>query len=322
MEFYLIAGWHNVCSSPKPINSLIGGSGTERAESIQQTADGGYIVAGYSTSSANGDVSGTNNGSDDFWIVKLDSNGGIVWDTLIGGIGFERAFSIQQTADGGYIVAGSSGSSASGDVSGTSNGGQDSWIVKLDSNGGIIWDILIGGSVTERAESIQQTTDGGYIVAGFSTSSANGDVSGMNNGGFDSWIVKLDSNGGIDWDTLIGGSSTEVARSIQQTADGGYIVAGYSSSSASGDVSGTNNGGIDYWIVKLDSNGGIVWDTLIGGNGTEISESIQQTADGGYIVAGYSTSSANGDVSGTNNGNDDYWIVRLDSNGGNCLGLH
>ena len=134
-------------------------------------------------------------------------------------------------------------------------------------------------------------------------------------GNNDYWIVKLDSNGGIVWETLIGGSSGDFARSIQQTADGGYVVAGYTISSASGDVSDTTNGDEDYWIVKLDSNGGIVWNTLIGGISTDIALSIQQTADGGYIVAGYSDSSASGDVSGTSNGSYDYWIVTLNSNG-------
>ena len=143
------------------------------------------------------------------------------------------------------------------------------------------------------------------MVAGYSLSSASGDVSGTSNGSNDYWIVKLNSNGGIVWDALIGGSGMDLARSIQQSTDGGYVVAGYSNSSASGDVSGTSNGITDYWIFKLDSNGGIVWNTLIGGSAIEIAWSMQQTADGGYVVAGYSYSSASGDVSGTSNGAND-----------------
>ena len=124
--------------------------------------------------------------------------------------------------------------------------------------------------ISDDARSIKQTSDGGYIVAGQSLSSASGDVSGTSKGANDYWIVKLDSNGGIIWDTLIGGSGDDIAYSIQLTADGGYVVAGSSTSSTSGDVSGTSNGANDYWIVKLDSNGGIIWDTLIGGSGDEI----------------------------------------------------
>jgi hypothetical protein len=175
---------------------------------------------------------------------------------------------------------------------------------------------LIGGSSKEVAYSMAETSDGGYVVAGYSNSSASGDVSGMNSGQPDYWIVKLNSGGGIEWDTLLGGSSEEEAYSIAQTSDGGYIVAGYSASSASGDVSGVNNGEWDYWIVKLNSGGGIEWDTLLGGSYSEAPSGIAQTSDSGYIVAGYSFSSASGDVTGTNNGVVDYWIVKLNSGGG------
>ena len=297
------------------MNKLLGGSILDHASSIQQTADGGYIVAGYSGSSASGDVTGTNHGGYDYWIIKLDSLGNISWDKLLGGNNFDQAESIQQTADGGYIVAGCSGSSASGDVTGTNHGSNDYWIIKLDSLGNISWDKLLGGSYDDQAYSIQQTADGGYIVAGYSDSSASGDVTGTNHGGFDYWIIKLDSLGNTSWDKLLGGSGLDLASSIQQTADGGYIVAGYSSSFTSGDVTGTNHGGFDYWIIKLDSLGNISWDKLLGGSGNDLAYSIQQTADGGYIVAGYSESSASGDVTDTNHGLKDYWIIKLDSLG-------
>ena len=113
----------------------------------------------------------------------------------------------------------------------------------------------------------------------------------------------------------MGGSGDDGALYIQQTSDGGYIISGYSTSSANGDVSGTNHGSYDYWIVKLDALGNIVWNKLLGGSGTETARNIQQTSDGGYIISGYSTSSANGDVSGTNHGSNDYWIVKLDALG-------
>jgi hypothetical protein len=297
-------------------NKLLGGSGPEIASNIQQTSDGGYIISGHSYSSANGDVSGTNHGRYDYWIVKLDALGNIVWNKLLGGSGNETASNIQQTTDGGYIISGLSTSSANGDVSGTNHGGSDYWIVKLDALGNIVWNKLLGGSGTETASNIQQTTDGGYIISGYSySSSANGDVSGTNHGDYDSWIVKLDALGNIIWNKLLGGSGPEIASNIQQTTDGGYIISGYSYSSANGDVSGTNHGGADYWIVKLDALGNIVWNKLLGGSYDDYARHIQQTSDGDYIISGYSTSSANGDVSGTNHGSNDYWIVTLDALG-------
>jgi hypothetical protein len=312
--------WTPLCATSyltREVNRLIGGSDFEEPYKISQTSDGGYIVAGFSESSHTGDVSGTNNGFSDYWIVKLNSGGGIEWDTLLGGSSSDIANSITQTSDGGYIVAGYSSSDVNdgGDVSGMNNGFSDYWIVKLNSGGDIEWDTLLGGSFDDIAYSIVQTSDGGYAVAGYSSSSATGDVSGTNNGAFDYWIVKLNSGGGIEWDTLLGGSSDDVALSIAQTSDGGYIVAGHSSSSATGDLSGTNNGSNDYWIVKLNSGGGIEWDTLLGGSSSDVALSIAQTSDGRYIVAGYSESSATGDGSGTTNGGFDFWIITLNQFG-------
>jgi hypothetical protein len=299
-------------------NKLLGGSSSDFANYIQQTTDGGYIISGYSASSANGDVSGTNHGGDDYWIVKLDALGNIVWNKLLGGSSGDYARYIQQTSDGGYIISGYSYSSANGDVSGTNHGNlgtSDYWIVKLDALGNIVWNKLLGGSGNDLASNIQQTSDGGYIISGYSSSSANGDVSGTNLGYSDYWIVKLDALGNIVWNKLLGGSSFENPSNIQQTSDGGYIISGYSSSSANGDVSGTNHGGDDYWIVKLDALGNIVWNKLLGGSGNDLASNIQQTTDGGYIISGTSASSANGDVSGTNHGGTDYWIVKLDALG-------
>ena len=227
----------------------LGGSGWDQANSIQQTDDGGYIVAGFSTSN-DGDVSGSN-GFLDSWIVKLDVSGNITWQKSLGGSNDEVAYSIQQTSDGGYIVAGAS-NSTNGDVSGN-NGAEDSWIVKLDGSGNISWQRTLGGSGNDWAETIEQTTDGGYIVGGMSNSN-DGDVSG-NNGDYDIWIVKLDVSGNITWQESLGGSNVDIAYSIQQTSDGGCIVAGASNSN-NGDVSG-NNGMDDYWIVKLGPFGGI-----------------------------------------------------------------
>ena len=227
----------------------------------------------------------------------------ISWQKSLGGSGYDRATSIQQTSDGGYIVAGNS-SSIDEDVTGN-HGNSDYWIVKLNSVGSIVWQKSLGGSGNDSATSIQQTSDGFYIVAG-SSSSINGDVTG-NHGGVDYWIVKLDSLGSILWQKSLGGSGNDYAQSIQQTSDGGYIVAGYSTS-INGDVTG-NHGNSDYWIVKLNHVGSIVWQKSLGGSGFDYAWSIQQTSDGGHIVAGYSTS-INGDVTG-NHGDYDSWIVKL-----------
>jgi len=294
----------------------LGGTINEEAHSIQQTADGGYIVAG-DTDSNDGDVSG-NHGSIDVWVVKLNSSGSITWQKCLGGSGWDYAFSIQQTSDGGYIMAGYTASN-DGDVSGN-HGNDDFWVVKLNAEGSITWQKCLGGSNEEWPLSIQQTSDGGYIVAGY-TNSNDGDVSGNHNPiTSDYWVVKLNSSGSITWQKCLGGSQDEGAYSIQQTSDGGYIVAGISSSNDD-DVSG-NHGYSDYWVVKLNADGLITWQKSLGGSWYDVATSIQQTPDDGYIVAGH-TFSNNGDVSG-NHGDYDQWVVKLNSSGSitwqKCLG--
>ena len=301
----------------------LGGSSSDYAYSIQQTTDGGYIVAGVSWSN-DGDVSG-NHGGADYWVVKLNSSGDIEWQKSLGGSLSDYAYSIQQTSDGGYIVAGYSRSNDS-DVSGHHPGGYwtwpdsgdsvwieyfDYWVVKLNSSGDIEWQKSLGGSGNDEAYSIQQTTDGGFIVAGGSQSN-DGDVSGHHGGDYyDYWVVKLNLSGDIEWQKCLGGSDRDEAYSIQQTSDGGYIVAGYSYPDfESSDYP-------DYWVVKLDSVGVIVWQRALGGSYIDWANSIQQTSDGGFIVAGESQSN-DGDVSGhhgTPGEHSDYWIVKLNSAG-------
>lgn len=268
---------------------------------VQQTNDGGYVVAGTS-SNANGG----------YWILKLDGSGGQTWDVSLGGSGIDIPHSIQQTTDGGYIVAGYS-TSTNGMVTGN-HGGSDYWVAKLNTSGNPVWAKCLGGSGDEEAESIQQTTDGGYIVLGF-TDSNDGDVTG-NHGGRDMWAVKLDSAGSITWQKCYGGSDEDDVWSngmaIQQTTDGGYIMAS-NTFSTDGDVT-DNDGILDGWVVKTDSLGNIEWDKTLGGSSGEDFRTIQQTFDGAYIVGGY-TQSSDGDVSSYSGGISDYWIVRLNSLG-------
>jgi len=197
-----------------------GGSDYDGARSIQQVADGGYIVAG--------DTRSFGAGWSDAYILKLKSDGSLDWEKTYGGSGYDEAYSIQQVADGGYIVAGETDSFG--------NSG-DAYILKLQSDGSLDWYETYGGSDDDDAWSIQQTTDGGYIVVGNTNSSGTGD---------DAYILKLKSDGSLDWYKTYGGSNYDHAYSIQQVADGGYIVAGDTYSF------GTS---VDVYILKLDKDG-------------------------------------------------------------------
>lgn len=282
-----------------------GGTANEWANCVRQTSDGGYVVAGWSYS-FDGDVTGWH-GTNDFWIIKLDALGALQWQKALGGSVGEEASSIQQTADGGFIVTGIA-RSYDGDVTGQ-HGGGDFWLVKLDSAGTIQWQKCFGGSTLDFGYSVHQTTDGGYILSGY-TLSNNGDVTG-NHGNYDTWVVKVNSSGNLQWQKCLGGTGDESSRMIQQTLDGGYAVLSSSTSNDS-DVTG-NHGGYDYWFAKLDTSGTIQWQKSFGGTLDDFANSFQQTTDGGYILAGNSLSN-NGDVTGHHGGHD-YWIVKIDDAG-------
>ncbi len=279
----------------------LGGSMFDLVGSVKQTNDGGFIIAG-SSSSTDGDVTG-NHGGYDYWVVKLNNTGTIQWQKSLGGTQNDIASYVQQTSDGGFFIIGNS-YSTDDDVTGN-HGYSDCWIVKLDNAGTIQWQKCVGGSNYDFALSGQQTTDGGYIFAGYSNST-DGDLTG-NYGSYDFLVVKLDNVGTIQWQKSLGGTKSENANSIQQTTDGGYIVAGLTQSNDT-DVSG-NQGFNNYWVSKLDNTGNIVWQRCLGGSNEDEAKFIQQTNDGGYIVAGGSNSS-NGDVTG-NHGGEDYWVVKL-----------
>lgn len=285
----------------------IGGSSYESANSIVQTLDGGYIVAGF-TSSRDGDVSDYQ-GAINYWIVKLSSTGVIKWEKCFGRGGEERAYSIGQTIDGGYIIAGEAGPHSG-----------LYWIVKIDSIGSVEWEKPLAGGSVEKARSIVQTLDGGYIVAGESRITTVNE--GEHHGDFDFRIVKLNAVGNIEWEKFHGGSGRDKGYSIVQTLDSGYIAAGWTTST-DGDVTGHHGGYSDYWIVKLNAVGNIEWEKCLGGTENDEAYSIVQTLDGEYIVAGCSKSN-DGDVTGNRHGNYDYWIVKLDSSGiikwQKCLG--
>lgn len=302
-----------ICFSQAPTiqwQKTYSGSDDDQARAIQQTKDGGYIVAGFSKST-NGQVTGHHGGSVyDYWLVKTDVSGNIQWQKSYGGTNFDIANSVQQTTDGGYIIAGGS-SSQNGDI--TFTGGyrrNDYWIVKTDATGNIIWQKTLGGSGSDVAQSVSQTIDGGYIIAG-SSYSTNGDVTG-NHGNQDYWIVKLNANGGLVWQKALGGTGSDVATSAQQTADGGYIVCGFTSSN-NGNVTG-NHGATDYWVVKLNSTGNLLWQKTYGGSSSDDAYSIKQSADGGYFVAGQS-SSTDGNVTGNHGSAGDYWVIKLNAAG-------
>lgn len=288
--------------------TTLGGSDSEAAYALTPTADGGYVVAGY-TYSTDGDIT-AKHGDLDCWVVKLDRDGRKLWQTALGGGGEELAKSVTATTDGGYVVACYT-TSTDGDIAGYHGGNTDIWIVKLDAQGRKLWRRALGGSGDEYANGITASADGGVVVAG-STSSTDGDVTVYHGGYSDFWVIKLDKSGRLVWQTTLGGSDNEEANAVTATADGGYVVAGYTDSS-DGDVT-VNHGLSDYWVVKLDGTGQKLWQTVLGGSGTEQASAVATTTDGSIVVAG-SISLANTNYATGYHGSMDYWVIKLDASG-------
>ena len=198
-----------------------GGVGLDWSSSITTSNDGGYILTGI-TYSNDGDFSGMNKDSSDIFVMKLNSNGDIVWKRTYGGSSEDYGYSITTTTDGGHILTGFTSSNDS-DFSGMKKGNTVIFVLKLNSSGEIEWKKTFGGSGGENGKSITNTYDGGYVLTGF-TLSNDGDFSGMNKGGREIFVIKLNSSGEIVWKRTYGGSSDDYGWSITNTNDSGFVL--------------------------------------------------------------------------------------------------
>ncbi len=281
-----------------------GGSENDYLRMVVEHPNGGYIIGGFSKSN-DGDLE-QNSGDEDYWVMKLDEEGNIEWSKTYGGSDQDRLINLHIVPSGGYIVGGLSYSN-NGDVA-DNYGERDYWVAKLDDMGEVEWSQNYGGSGADIMLTMELCPDGGYILGGWSQSD-NLDVPG-NNGEQDFLLIKLDEFGNVDWTQNYGGSQDDVLYSIEVGGDG-YLLGGISYSS-DGDVSG-NYGDADYWIVKVDLEGNIVWEQNYGGIFSDLLRSTATSNDGGYLLAGVSSSS-DVDVSG-NYGSLDVWVVKIDAMG-------
>ncbi len=252
-----------------------GGAGNDYAFSVIQTSDGGYAMAGHTNSSGAGGY--------DFWLVKTNSTGNQLWNKTYGGAGNDYAFSVIQTSDGGYAIAGRTFSFGAGY--------SDFWLVKTNSAGNQLWSKTYGGPNYDGACFVVQTSDGGYALAGWTSS--------FGAGNYDFWLVRTDSSGNQLWVKTYGGAGDDEAFSVVQSSDGGYALLGRTNSSGAG--------GYDFWLVKTNSAGDQLWNKTFGGTGDDEPWSMVHTTEDGYALAGYTTSYGAGST--------DFWLVKTDSSG-------
>jgi hypothetical protein len=288
-----------------------GGTADDVATSISKTPDGGYILSGYSRSN-DGDVGG-NEGFHDFWVVKVDANGVVVWENNFGFSGSDQAFQVIPTVDGGYFVSGFLDVTASqgqgNDTREPLHGVGDFWGIKLDSQGQWQWRRYFGGTNNDRSYDVFQTPDGGFLMAGSSESDDFDIVDSK--GSYDYWVVKISAQGQKQWTRSFGGSEIDIAYAMESTADGNFVIAG-DSRSTDQNVS-TPLGNADLWVVKFSPNGSLIWERSLGGALFESARDITRLSNGNLLISG-TTRSANTDVS-NNIGLNDAWIVIIDQAG-------
>jgi hypothetical protein len=322
-----------------------GGTKDDYLNYLLQTSDGGYIF-----SANNGTVVGNSNNEND-WIVKINASGSILWQKF-----FDYCNEIVETPDKGYIVSvvidttivKNNITSYSGipKIMKINQNGEIEWqkniegskIIKttdgnyficsesnwpevgdirywkINQQGDILWEKKIGGSADDFARDVQQTSDGGYILTGI-TLSNDGDVSG-NHGQSDAWLVKLNSNGEIQWQKCIGGTGYEESYlKVVQIKDGGYLVSADYTYSSNGNFIGSHGESSDIWISKLNDLGVTLWEKCIGGSGSDFLSTFITASDGGFLLYG-GTNSNDGDVINFKGGDYfDIWIVKINSIG-------
>lgn len=295
--------------------SVAGGTGVEELSAMVLTSDGGILLGGRSNSGISGNKTADSFGTFDYWVVKMDSLGNVLWDKNYGGADADILKAIQPTQDGGFILGGISQSNISGNKTEDSKGSGDMWILKIDVEGNILWQKTIGGALDDELYTLEQTIEGDIYLGGYSESDISGDKTEDSRGEFDYWILKLDAMGDILWQKTFGGEEDDFLTTGTCTKDGGYIFAGESHSGISGDKLEEVSGATDYWVGKLDATGNVVWQNTIGGDGRDLPRSIKKTSAGSYLLGGYSNSGISGDKTEADLGDGDFWIVMMDEGG-------
>ena len=298
-----------------------GGNFGDIGRSMKQTPDGGFIMGGYSLSDESFEKTSYNRGGSDYWIIKTDANGTIVWDKTIGGsiqtvpstiMKFDVLKSIIVTPDGGYLLSGESSSPLSADKTDVCRGDYDFWILKLSSTGDILWQKTIGAAGYDVVCQVINTLEGGYMIAGISRSNISGEKSENAYGESDIWLVKISEFGIIEWEKTYGGTEYDGSDDIIQNPDGSYVVIGSATSGISGNKTVPSKGESDIWILKIAGTGDIILQKAIGGTETEGGNGIISTTDGNYLITSNAYSGISGDKTEANKGMRDVWILKLD----------
>ena len=283
------------------------------------TLDGGFLLGGSSASLPGFDKTASRYAEDNYWLVRLDASGNKLWDKSYASYGSINSMnSLIAMPDGGFILGGESNGGEGGDKSEPRRcscfGATDYWMVRIDPMGNKLWDRTLGAENLDKPTDMALTLDGGFLIVGLSYDVASYDKT-EDSHGIDYWIVRLDPSGVKLWDRSIGGNLHDYVNSVVALADGGFLLGGYSYSNISYNKSENNRGNSDYWIVRIDANGSVLWDKTYGGAGNDRLKKIILNPNGGFYLTGSSESNLGGEKSENSRGNEDFWILGIDANG-------
>ena len=257
-------------------NNTFGGNDDDEGYSVQQTADSGYVIVGYTKSFGAG--------SNDVFLIKTDESGNELWSKTFGGNQDDEGYSVVIARDSGFVIAGVTSSFGAGS--------RDVWLIKTDKYGNEVWNKTFGGLSSDGAWFVQKTFDDGFIITGWTFSNGPGFLGNV-------FLIKTDSLGNQEWNNFFGGTDVDRGYCVQQTADSGYIIAGYTGSFGAGLY--------DMLLIKTDESGNELWEKTFGGAGRDYGYSVDKTSNGGFIITGYTVSFGAG--------GDDLWIVKTDADG-------
>ena len=248
-------------------------SGEDEGKSVLQTSDGGYIIL------ANTECYGS--GSRDIWLIRTDITGDTIWTKTYGGAGYDCSNSFQATSDSGFIITGSTDSYGAG--------AEDVWLIKTNGSGDVLWAKTYGGMQGESGSEVKQTSDGGYIIVGTTSS--------FGSGGSDIWFIKTDAVGDTLWTRTFGGLEDDEGRAVEITWDGSYIIAGNTRSFGAGEN--------DIWLIKVDSAGSALWTRTYGRSDYELCDDVLETTDSCYVILGCTRDLFDWDI----------WLIKTDTSG-------
>lgn len=285
-------------------DKVFGGNFSEELGAVFPTSDGGFLLGGFSNSGISGNKGISSFGDDDFWVVRVNASGEKVWEKNYGGNASDRLRSIVATADGGFLLSGSSKSGPSGNKKSSMFGSYDFWVVKINSTGEPLWDQSFGTSGRDEIRSVSPTADGGFLLVGVFDDNTYGDSK--------AGIVKINASGAKQFEKSFdggaGGYGNDEFNGAVPTTDGGFLLAGTSYGFGSNNYS-------EAWVVKINSTGNLLWEKAFGGNLIDELKSIVATGDGGFLLGGYSSTISGGSKSAIYYGERDWWLIKINASG-------